>query len=690
LKHSSQSNSPAHLAAFAERSGTLFGITIFISAFLLFSVEPLVAKRILPWFGGSAAVWSTCLVFYQTALLIGYLYARLLTRFLEPRAQSAIHILLLAASLILLPIGPGERWKPAPLQDPTWLILGMLTVSIGLPFVVLSATTPLLQDWLARAGYQAPYRLFALSNLASFAALLGYPIAIEPVLDAHGQSVYWSGAYVVFAVLCAVSAWQSRANAPELRTQASLDKTSPVQKAYWFALAACGSMLLLSVTNHITENVAAVPLLWVLPLAIYLLTFVLAFGRKRVYKRAMWLRLLAVGLATLGYAIWDIRVTEMIQVALPTSLLCLFVCCMFCHGELSRLRPDAQHLTTFYVMLSLGGAVGAIFVGLVAPRMFSGIYELPFTLVLTALLALLLTWREGAWPIRLLWVGVTASMTTVLAANVNAYHENALSVRRSFYGSLRVVESPHAGERQTRTLYHGTIEHGAQFLWPPLRLRPTTYYGPDSGIGIVLRECFRNPRRVGIVGLGVGTIAAYAQPGDTFRFYEINRQVADMAESLFFYLRETHARVQIIEGDARLSLERENAPRYDVLALDAFSGDAIPVHLLTKEALALYLKHLNQGGVLAFHTSNQYLDLAPIIRQLAEGVGYEAVLVNSQGDDDQLILPSDWVLVTRSAAVLGNADVNLHSRPIVSRAGLRPWTDDYNNLFQILKAPRWR
>jgi SAM-dependent methyltransferase len=675
---------------FTGRNGTLFGITIFISAFLLFSVEPLVAKRILPWFGGSAAVWSTCLVFYQIALLVGYLYARLLTRYFEPRAQSAIHIVLVAASLIFLPIGPGERWKPGALQDPTWLILGMLTVSIGLPFIVLSATSPLLQDWLARAGYKAPYRLFALSNLASFAALLGYPIAIEPVLDARAQSVCWSGAYVVFAALCGMTGWQSRTNAPGIRSEASLDRTPRVQKVYWFALAACGSMLLLSVTNHITENVAAVPLLWVLPLAIYLLTFVLAFGAKRVYKRAMWLRLLAVGLATLGYAIWDIRVTEMIQVSLPTSLLSLFVCCMFCHGELSRLRPDARNLTQFYVMLSLGGAAGAIFVGLIAPRIFSGIYELPFTLVFTALLALLLTWREGAWPIRLLWVGVAASMVAVLAANVKAYHENALSVRRSFYGSLRVVESPHAGERQTRTLYHGTIEHGAQFLWPPLRFQPTTYYGPDSGIGIVLRECFRNPRRVGIVGLGVGTIAAYAQPGDTFHFYEINRQVADIAESLFFYLRETHAQVQIIEGDARLSLERERAPRYDVLALDAFSGDAIPVHLLTKEALDLYLKHLKPEGVLAFHTSNQYLDLAPVIRQLGEGAGYDSVLVNSQGDDDQLILPSDWVLVTRNAAVLKNADVNMHSRPIASRAGLRPWTDDYNNLFQILRAPRWR
>ncbi|MGI8958479.1 MAG: spermidine synthase [Bryobacteraceae bacterium] len=690
MSDSSKPNSPPQVAAFAERTATLFGITIFISAFLLFSVEPLVAKRILPWFGGSAAVWSTCLVFYQTALLIGYLYARCLTRYFEPRAQSTIHILLLAASLILLPIGPGERWKPGALQDPTWLILGMLTVTIGLPFIVLSATSPLLQHWLARSGYQAPYRLFALSNLASFAALLGYPFAIEPVLDAHAQSAYWSAAYVVFTLLCGMTAWQNRTSLRQTRIETSFDKSPQSQKAYWFALAACGSMLLLSVTNHITENVAAVPLLWVLPLAIYLLTFVLAFGAKGAYKRAMWLRILALALGTFGYAIWDIRIVEIVQVGLPTSLLSLFACCMFCHGELSRLRPDARNLTEFYVILSAGGAAGAIFVGLVAPRIFSGIYELPVALILTAVLASLLTWCEGAWPIRLLWIGVTASMVVVLAANVKAYHDNALSVQRSFYGSLRVVQSPHAGDRQTRTLFHGTIEHGAQFLLPPSRFRPTTYYGPDSGIGIVLRECLKSPRRVGIVGLGVGTIAAYGQAGDSFRFYEINRQVVDIAESLFFYLRETHSKAQIIEGDARLSLERENVPPYDILALDAFSGDAIPVHLLTKEALSLYLKHLKPEGVLAFHVSNQYLDLSPVVRQLAEGAGYPAVLVKSRGNEDQLVLPTDWVLVTRNGAVLKNADVTLHSGPIASRAGLRPWTDDYNNLFQILRPLRWR
>ncbi len=667
----------------------LFAATIFISAFLLFSVEPLVAKRILPWFGGSAAVWSTCLVFYQVALLLGYSYARFLTRRFKPRAQSTIHIVLLVVSLILLPIGPGVRWKPSPFEDPTWVILGMLTVTIGLPFVVLSSTSPLLQDWLARAGHPAPYRMFALSNVASFAALLGYPFAIEPALDTHGQSLWWSVAYLIFVLLCGLAAWGSRVLAGGPRMDIVNDETRPGQRTYWFALAACGSMLLLSITNHITENVAAVPLLWVMPLAIYLLTFVLSFGPKNIYKRSIWLRLLAVALGTLAYAIYDIRVTEIIQVSLPIALLSLFVCCTFCHGELSRLRPDTRDLTDFYEFLALGGATGAIFVGLIAPRIFSGIYELPLTLVLTAALALLLTWRDGRWPLRLLWIGATGTMIIVLRANVKDYQENALSVRRSFYGSLRVVQSPHAGKEQTRTLFHGAVEHGAQFLWPPYRFQPTTYYGPDSGIGIVLRECFSSPKRVGIIGLGVGTIAAYGQPGDTFHFYEINRQVEDIAESLFFYLRETHARIQVIEGDARLSLERDKTPQYDVLAVDAFSGDAIPVHLLTREALALYLRHLKPQGVIAFHVSNQFLDLSPIIRQVAEEAGYQALLVIGHMSKDELILPTNWVLVTKNAAVQKNSDVSLHTRTIAARSG-RPWTDSYSNLIQILKRPQWR
>ena len=354
-------------------------------------------------------------------------------------------------------------------------------------------------------------------------------------------------------------------------------------------------MLLLSVTNHFDENVAAVPLFWVLPLAIYLLTFIISFGALKIGRRTLWLRLLAISLGILGYVIYDINSMEPIQVGLAVFLASLFACCMFCHGELARIRPHASALTSFYLLISAGGAAGAIFVGLIAPRIFNGIYELPVTLVFTALLATLLTWREGPWLVRLFWTGVAVAMVVVLGANVSAYRKNSLSMRRSFYGSLRVVQSPHAGPMQTRTLYHGTIEHGAELLLPPGRQRPTTYYGPDSGIGIVLRECFTNPKRVGIVGLGAGTIAAYGKPGDIFRFYDINQQVIDIARSLFFYLRESRAQIDTVLGDARLSLERETAPPFDVLALDAFSGDAIPVHLLTREAVALYTRRLEAG-----------------------------------------------------------------------------------------------
>ncbi|MBV8812348.1 MAG: fused MFS/spermidine synthase [Acidobacteriaceae bacterium] len=666
----------------------LCGTAIFLSAFLLFSLEPLIAKRIIPWFGGSAAVWTVCLVFYQIALLLGYVYARAVARRLTPRMQSILHILLLLASLTLLPIGPGAGWKPAPSQDPTWLILLMLTATIGLPFVVLSATSPLLQYWLARGGHSTPYSFFAFSNFASFAALIAYPLGIEPTLDVNAQSRWWSVLYTVFVVACGISAWQSRSAALQLTASTEHPPLKGTHEWIWFTLAACGSMLLLAVTNHIDENVAAVPLLWVLPLAVYLLSFVFAFSGARLYRRSLWLRVLAFSLGILGYAIYNINEVQALQISIPIFLAGLFVCCLFCHAELYRLRPDASDLTRFYLIVAAGGAGGAIFVGLIAPRIFSGIYELPLALSLTAALALLLTWSEHVWSIRLLWVGVSAAMCAVFAANIAAYHQNALALRRSFYGSLRVVQSRHAGPEQTRTLFHGTIEHGAQFLLPPRRSRPTTYYGPDSGIGILLRECFPPGKRVGIVGLGVGTVAAYGQPGDTFRFYEINPQVIEIAESLFFYLRQTPSKVQIVEGDGRLSLEPDTSPPFDVLALDAFSGDAIPVHLLTAQAMTLYQRHVRPNGAIAFHVSNNYLDLAPVVRRLAQSAGYKTILIHNHGEDEESILPADWVIVTNNETVLADPALKLRSRVIAPRPGLRLWTDTYNDLLQTLKTPR--
>ena len=643
------------------------------------------AKRILPWFGGSAAVWSTCLVFYQIALLAGYLYARLLSRWLKPVQQALVHGLLLLASLSLLPVGPAKRWKPAAVDHPAWQILWMLTASIALPFVVISATSPLLQHWLARGGHESPYRLFALSNFASLAALLAYPTLIEPNLDITSQSHWWSAAYLVFAGCCLAVTIQSRKAGVEIKKSAA-----PVAlrlKVFWFALAACGSMLLLSVTNQITQNVAAVPLLWVLPLAVYLLSFILGFGSERFYQRSLWLRLLAFALGMLAYAVYNIDTVEAIQVSLTIFLAGLFVCCMFCQGELHRLRPATENLTTYYLVIAAGGASGAIFIGLIAPAIFAGIYELPLTLFITAALALSLTWESGGWASRLLWAGVAACMALVFVMNIQAYHENSLTLRRSFYGSLRVVQSPHAGPDQTRTLFHGTIQHGAEFLWPQRRHSPTTYYGPDSGVGIVLRECVASPKRVGVVGLGTGTIAAYGVKGDTFRFYEINHQVIEIAQSLFFYLRETPAQVETVEGDGRLSLEHDSSPPFDVLAVDAFSGDAIPVHLLTREAVALYLHHLTPNGVLAFHVSNNYLELAPVVQQLVAEVGFTAVEMRSHADTENLVLPAEWVLATRNPAVLDNPAVHLHSQPIESRTGLRPWTDSFNDLLEILKWP---
>jgi len=648
----------------------LAGLSIFAAAFLLFVLEPLVAKRILPWFGGSSAVWSVCLVFYQVALLAGYSYARLLTKYLRQSRQVLVHVAVLVSSLALLPIGPTARWKPDAPGQPAWLILGMLTATIGLPFAALSATSPLLQDWLARSGDDKPYRFFALSNIASLSALLAYPLLIEPYLDARQQSVGWSAGFVFFVLCCSAFAWAKRAVPGIAKPEAS----QPL-RFYWFGLSACGSMLLLSITNHIDENVAAVPLLWVLPLAVYLISFIVAFGSQSFYKRWLWLRLLACGLAMLAYAAYDITAVMPLQVTIPVFLAGLFIGCVFCHSELYRLRPPHSGLTDFYLAIAAGGAAGAVFVGLIAPYIFGGIYELPLSLTFTAALALALTWKSDGWNVRVLWAGVTAAMAAVFVLNVQAYNHNSLALKRSFYGSLRVLQSGDPGPSQFRALYHGTVQHGDQFLWPSRKLQATTYYGPGSGIGKLLLNWRAGPKRVAVVGLGAGTLATYGQPGDTFRFYEINPQVTDLAQDYFTFLKDSQAHIQIVDGDARLSLEREQVPLFDVIVLDAFSGDAIPVHLLTKEAMALYTRRLRPGGMLAFHVSNNYLDLAPVVRQLAAREGYSSLVVYDSADDENMVLASEWVLLHQNG------------RP---QSNVQTWTDDFNSLLPILKTPELR
>jgi hypothetical protein len=687
----------AHAAIAAEKPAVLPAIllssTIFLGAFLLFLLEPLFAKLILPRFGGSAAVWGVCLVFFQSALLLGYMYADYVARRLTPRRQALLHIGLLLASLLFLPIAPHGHWKPA--GDPAWRILGVLMLSIGLPFVLLSATSPLLQSWQARLRWDSdPYRLFAVSNLASLLALLSFPFLIEPRLSSHAQTRLWSALFALFVVICSISAWIARsASAPT--TVATISTPSAVvsqpslrEKFLWLGLAACGSMLLLSITNHLLEDVSPVPLLWVLPLALYLLTFTLAFARRNLYSRWLMVRLLAVALASLGYAIYEPSYTESIQVSVPFFCTGLFLCCWFCHGELAKRRPAPEFLTSFYVMVSLGGALGAIFVGLAAPHIFSAISEFPLSLVLTALLAMLVLWPEG-WHVRALWAAATLAMAVILVVNARNYQHGTILRVRNFYAALRVKESTNWLKEPYRTLFHGKIEHGAQFVRPPMSLWALTYYGPDSGVGLALTLCCGRPKRVGVIGLGVGSLAAYGKSGDYFRFYEINPQVISIAQSSFSYLRDTQAIAQVVLGDARLSLESEPPQRFDVLAVDAFSGDAIPVHLLTKEAFALYFHHLAPGGILAVHTSNTYLDLPPVVQLLAKDAGYSALLISSDEIRRKIIDSADWVLVARNFNFLDRADQLINIEDIVVPPHLRLWTDDYNNLFRILRPVKF-
>jgi hypothetical protein len=650
----------------------LYGGVIWLSAFLLFLIQPILAKLILPWFGGSAAVWTTCLVFYQVVLLAGYFYANAMVTRLRPFVQATVHSVLLTAALAFLPVIPGERWKLSAAQHPAANILLLLLCVLGLPYFVLSATSPLLQAWYARR-WTDPYRLFALSNAGALMALIAYPILIEPRIATRLQDVLWSAGFVVFAALCAAIAWIGRS--PQ-STRDVLAK--PRGRLTWVALAAAGSMLLLATTSQLTQNVAAVPLLWIVPLAIYLITFILCFESARWYRRGIYLRLLAMALGAVGYAIYDIQLSDTLSISIPIFAGGLFIGCMYCHGELAARTPPEGQLTSFYLMIALGGALGAVLIGLIAPLVFSGVYDLPFAMLVVALLALRLEWSEQ-WSQRLLWIVAAVAMAVVIGAQVQGYHHNAIVLVRNFYGSLRVVES--AG---TRTLYHGTIKHGSQFLSESRRTWPTSYYGLPSGIGLALGNCCAREKRVGVIGLGAGTLATYGAPGDEFRFYEINPQVIEIAESQFTFLANSKAKIDIAQGDARLSLEREPPRHFNILVVDAFSGDAIPVHLLTQEAFAVYLRHVEPSGVIAFHVSNQFLDLAPAVRRVAAEYGLEAVEIHSDRDEDRGLSSATWVLVTRNREFLGRSEIARLAVPIAGRE-IRLWTDDYNNLLQLIR-----
>lgn len=629
----------------------------------MFQVQPLIGKFILPWFGGATAVWTVCLLFFQVVLLGGYAYAHGLTH-LPQRWQAVIHVALAVVALVVLPIGPT---RPDERTEPTWQILVLLLGSVGAPYFVLAATSPLIQAWFYRTlPTVSPYRLYALSNAGSLLALISFPFLFEPLFERQGLSQLWSWGFVVFVVVLGVCAWRARSEAVP---------AAPVAlKPLWVLLPAAGSVMLLATTNKICQDVAVVPFLWIAPLALYLLSFIIAFDNARWYWRPAWF-------ATLGLLSGAVCVVLfkaphpplLVQIAAYCAL--LFVYCMVCHGEVYRLRPHPSGLTGFYLSIALGGALGGIFVGLIAPMIFKGYFEFHLGMLLAPVWLVFVLKREGrayAWK-------VTAAMTLllayVLAEHVARLRQDVVAQARNFYGVLRVLEyNPLMPEIHVKRMNSGDITHGEQYVHPQLAKAPTAYYVEPSGVGRALHAVPPGNRRIGVVGLGIGTLAAYARVGDTFRFYEINPASKRFAEKHFTYLLRAPGKVEVVLGDARMSLEREAPQNYDVLVLDAFSGDAVPVHLLTREALALYLRHIKTNGTIAVHVTNRHLDLVQVVENLARYHGLASKYVAYTNRDAAWHYDSFWMLLARGGEI----------RPIQGRL----WTDDYASLLPLVKYER--
>jgi len=763
------------------RGQIAFAATVFLSAFLLFQIQLIVGKQLLPWFGGTAAVWNTCLVFFQLLLLIGYGYSHFVAARLKNSGTLA-HVALLLSSAIALaclaviwhsPVYPGNAWRPQTPEHPFWELMRLLIVSIGFPFFLLSTTAPLIQTWYARANPRhSPYPLYALSNLGSLLGLLTYPVLFEPNLTLRNQGRLWMLIYFAFVCSSAISAfffWRAEATidqpVKEDLTSGPEARTSITQRLLWLGLSACGTVMLLSVTNLICQEVAVVPFLWVLPLSIYLLSFVLCFKHGDFYRRGFFHLLFAAA------AVWGgILFLSGENVGIRTQIfgfsLLLFASCMVYHGELARLKPQAQNLTSFYLHIAAGGALGSIFVGLIAPLVFPAIWEFQLGLWFSGILvaAVLLRDKTSWFYQHLRWLplallAVMAAIADEIGVAVTIFHipqfyfhllvgaltlcslaaiatgparparnflwlraaalcgwclfgllflvqadrqkSHAIVLTRNFYGVLRIAYSEPISEKYALVEKHGLTLHGVQLQAPDSRRTPTIYYGPSSGIGLLLNNhpnhtaagSEKRPLRLGVIGLGVGTLAAYAQPGDYVRFYELNPEVVQFAngrQALFSFLNDSLAKVEVVMGDARISLEREltsgRAQNFDVLVIDAFASDSIPLHLLTGEAMDIYLRHLRSPqSVLVFHISNRTLDLLPVLAGLAQQhqLQLERILVNNPRGEAEL--PSSWVLMAADPTVLNLAALTEHSSPVKLLGPPRFWSDDYSNLLQLLR-----
>ena len=680
-----------------------YAVTMFLSAFLLFLVEPMIGKRILPWFGGTPAVWTTCLLFFQVALLGGYAYAHWISTRLTARRQVVAHLVLIAAALFFLPVYPGSEFKPTDPDHPAGRILWLLALTVLMPYFVLSATSPLMQRWFSlRHPGRSPYALYALSNAGSLLALPAYVVLFEPAMSSKTHAIVWAGGFAGYAILCGLCARQvwRLPSAPALDAGAAGEPDlppPPLSRALWLLLPFGGSMLLLAVTNQLCQEVAVVPFLWVLPLGLYLLSFILCFESDRWYRRWVFWPLAAIALLAIPRQMFE-QTSSGFVVGATIYSVGLFALCMVCHGELARLRPAPKRLTSFYLSVSAGGALGAAFVALIAPMIFRTFVELNLALWGCCALGILAAWHERRLRraeearLRILLrfapaLVALAGLGVALAINTVKSTRDFEVVERNFYGILRIrdiwLEDPH---REIIVLQHGIILHGWQLPSEPES--PTAYYGPKSGVGLALQYCPRsNGLSVGVAGLGTGTVAIYGDKGDSYRFYEINPAVAELATTRFTFLKLSRAQWDIVLGDARLSLERDAGRRLDLLVLDAFSGDAIPVHLLTREAFQLYLQRLRPGGVIAVNISNNYLNLEPVVRGAAESAGLRCCLIESEHDPYRITANALWMVLSADGGFLDRPEIRLASgSPRQPRPSIL-WTDDHNNLFSILN---WR
>ncbi len=691
-----------------------FALSIFLSAFLLFQIQPIISKTLLPWFGGTPSVWTSAMLFFEIALTGGYAYANWLVKRKTTQRQTIIHLILMGISVCLViylwnvwpsPITPASAWKPESITSPFLYIFFLLTISVGLPFFVLSTNSPLMQAWFSRKNPgRSPYWLYALSNIGSLLGLILYPVVIEPMLTIQSQGWIWAGGYLLFVLIAAYNALQLKRNV-QATTPVENDPIPEVTQKLkkgsqflWIVLSALACLMFLAVTNEIAQQVAVIPFLWVLPLGIYLFSFVLAFSSKRWYQRQIFTILFSLAVGGLIYIYLNPLTNYVIQIIIYNFL--LFTITMICHGELYALRPHASHLTRFYLMVSIGGAIGGIIVNLIAPFIFRGYWEFKIGLAFVGIMLVILSFPRAqtrSASIYRVLIGIMAMVVTSSVIYLVFFSTSKdLFASRNFYGVVNVLQKEFGAEQhKANVLVHGTTIHGFQWLDANLRDTPTSYYSRESGVGLAIMSNphYGNGLRVGVLGLGIGTLAAYGQPGDYYRLYEINPVIVDLANGdggFYSFIEDSQADTDIILGDARISLENELDSGlkndFDILVLDTFSGDAPPVHLVTRQAFAIYLQNLAPDGLIAANISNNHLDFKPVFWQLAQFYDLEMAVLYGQPVDNPSAFPSIWVLLTRNPQLFeAPALADKLDRMDGYQTAIKLWTDDYSNLFQIIR-----